>query len=198
MTLYEEIYNKVFHLLHTKLPSFLTYHSHKHTAYVLKQAEIISENEGIGEDDLFLVRIASLFHDIGFVKQYKDHEEAGCDIAREVLQTYSFDPMNVNEICGMIMATKIPQTPATLNEKIVCDADLEYLGTDLFYKVSQFLFHEMHYLDPDLNLMAFNELQVKFMKAHTFHTDYCKQHREAKKAENLRELIETMSVPPII
>ena len=197
MTLYEEIHNKVFHLLRTQLPSFLYYHSYKHTAYVLKQAEIISAKEGIGEDDLFLVRIASLFHDSGFIKQYKDHEEAGCDIAREVLQTYSFDPMNVNEICGMIMATKIPQMPATLNERIVADADLEYLGTDLFYKVSQFLFHEMHYLDPDLDLLAYNELQVKFMQAHTYHTEYCKQHREAKKEENLRELIESMKAPPI-
>ena len=192
MTLYEEIHHKVFFLLKTKLPSFLTYHSYKHTAYVLKQAEIISEKEKVSEHDLFLIKIASLFHDIGFIKQYKDHEEAGVVIAREFLQDCDIDLTDVEQISGMIMATKIPQSPVTLNEMIVADADLEYLGTDLFYPVSQFLFNELHYLDPDFDLKAFNQLQIKFMSDHHYFTDYCKQHREEKKRENLLGLIESM------
>ncbi len=192
MTLYQEIHDKVFHLLQTQLPSFLTYHSYKHTAYVLEKAEFISAQEKVSPHDLYLIKIASLFHDIGFIKQYKDHEEAGCDITREFLQDYSFDSVDVDQICGMIMATKIPQKPNTLNEMIVSDADLEYLGTDLFYQVSQFLYKELHYLDPDLDIPAFNRMQVNFISAHTYYTDYCKKNREEKKWENLRQLKESM------
>ncbi|HZV67926.1 MAG TPA: HD domain-containing protein [Saprospiraceae bacterium] len=192
MTDYDEIHDKVFHMLYHQLPSFLTYHSPKHTKYVLDKAEFISIQEEVSEHDLYLVKIASLFHDIGFIKQYKDHEEAGCEIAAQVVKKYSFDPADEEKIYGMIMATKIPQMPKTLNEKIVADADLEYLGTDLFYKVSQFLYKEMHYLDPDLDIRAFNQIQVKFLTAHTYHTDYCKNNREEKKMQNLRELMETM------
>ena len=192
MTFYQEIHDKVFHILRSQVPSFLTYHSYKHTAYVLEKAEFISTQENISEHDLFLIKIASLFHDIGFIKQYKDHEEAGCVIAREFLRDYFFDPLEIEKICSMIMATKIPQRPKTLNEKIVTDADLEYLGTDLFYPVSQFLYKELHYINPALNIAAFNKMQVKFMSAHSFHTDYCKKYREGKKQQNLQELIESM------
>jgi len=192
MTLYQEIHDKVFHLLQTQLPSFLTYHSPKHTAYVLEKAEFISKQEKVSQHDLFLIKIATLFHDIGFIKQYKDHEEAGCEITREFLQGYSFDPGDADQIYGMIMATKIPQKPNTLNEKIITDADLEYMGTDLFYPVSQFLYQELHYLDPDLDIPAFNQIQVNFINAHTYHTDYCKKNREEKKWQNLRELMDSM------
>ena len=192
MTPYQEIHDKVFHILHTQIPSFLRYHSYKHTAYVLEKAEFISAHEKVSPHDLNLIKIAALFHDIGFIKQYKDHEEAGCEITRVFLQDYYFDPVDVDQICGMIMATKIPQKPNTLSEMIVSDADLEYLGTDLFYPVSQFLYKELHYLDPDLDISAFNRMQIKFITAHKFHTDFCKANREEKKQENLRQLKESM------
>jgi uncharacterized protein len=193
MTHFEELHHKVFHLLDTRLPSFLTYHSPKHTKYVLEQAEMISMRENVSDHDLYLIKTAALFHDIGFIQQYKDHEEAGCEITREYLERYSFDPVDAEKIFGMIMATKIPQKPHTLSEMIVADADLEYLGTDLFYKVSQLLYKEMLYLDPDLDIPAFNQIQIKFISAHTYHTDFCKNHREEKKLQNLKELIATMA-----
>lgn len=189
---FAELHDKVFHLLDTQLPSFLTYHSPKHTKYVLQQAEIISIHEKVSEHDLYLIKVASLFHDIGFIKQYKDHEEAGCEIAAKHLRQYSFDEADAQQIYGMIMATKIPQKPHTLNEKIVADADLEYIGTDLFPKVGQFLYREMHYLDPDLDIPAFNQIQIKFISAHTYHTDFCKNHREEKKLQNLKQLMDSM------
>ncbi|MEO6132836.1 MAG: HD domain-containing protein [Saprospiraceae bacterium] len=192
MDRYAEIQDKVFQKLQSQLPSFLTYHSSRHTKYVLDKVEFISSQEMITEHELYLIKIAALFHDIGFIKQYKDHEEAGCEIASAYLKEYSFDPLEMDQIYGMIMATKIPQSPATLAEKILADADLEYLGTDLFYKVSQLLYHEMHYLDPDLDIPAFNQIQVKFISAHRFHTDFCKEHREPKKMQNLQELIDKM------
>lgn len=192
MTNFAELHDEVFHLLDHQLPSFLTYHSPKHTKYVLEQAEYISKQENVSEYDLYLIKVASLFHDVGFIRQYKDHEEAGCEITKEFMDRYSFDPIDAQKIFGMIMATKIPQRPHTLLEKIVADADLEYLGTDLFDKVSQFLFRELKYLEPDLDIRAFNLIQIKFISAHTYHTDFCKNHREAKKLQNLKELIESV------
>lgn len=189
---FQILHEKVFNLLNNQLPSFLYYHSPKHTKYVLDQAEIISKHEEVSEHDLYLIRVASLFHDIGFIKQYKDHEEAGCEIAAKYLKRYDFEEADAQQIYGMIMATKIPQVPKTLNEKIVADADLEYLGTDLFTKVGQFLYREMHYIDPDLDIPAFNQIQIKFLNAHKFHTDFCKNHREDKKMQNLKELMRSM------
>ena len=34
-------------------------------------------------------------------------------------------------------ATKIPQTPLTKLEEIICDADLDYLGREDFFEISR-------------------------------------------------------------
>lgn len=189
MTLYENIHRRVFNLLETELPSFLTYHSPHHSAYVLEQAEIIALNENVrSEEDLLLIKIGAILHDIGFIKHYINHEETGCDISTEILKDFAFDNANIDKVCGMIMATKIPQSPRTLSEKIVADADLEYLGTDLFHPVSQLLFQELHYLDPGLDLSAFQKIQIDFLSNHSYHTDYCIMHREERKQKHLQEL----------
>lgn len=190
MVPFDEIYQKILQLLETELPSFLAYHSPHHTAYVVEKAEYIALQENVNPNDLFLIKIAALFHDIGFIEQYKNHEEAGCVIATEVLSFYNFTGQDVDDICGMIMATKIPQSPKTLNEKIVADADLEYLGTDLFKPVSHLLFQELHYLDPELDITAFYKIQIDFLSNHSYHTDYCIRNREQQKQKYLQELRE--------
>lgn len=190
MTKYEEIHHRIFQLLETELPSFLSYHSPLHTAYVIEQAELIASHENINSNELILIKIASMLHDIGFIQQYKNHEEAGCQIAIQLLEELSFSQHEIDQVCGMIMATKIPQSPRTKSEKIVADADLEYLGTDLFVPVSRLLFQELHYIDDALTSAEFQRIQIDFLTNHTYHTDFCIRHREPKKKHHLQQLKE--------
>ena len=189
MPLFEDIQHEVFELLETQLPSYLTYHSPHHTRYVLEKSEIISGHENVSEEGVFLIRLAALFHDVGFIRQYKGHEVAGCEIARQYLQKYPIESHHVDQVCSIIMATKTPQSPMNLNERILCDADLEYLGTDLFFSISKLLFEELHFINPSLDHDAFREIQIDFLKNHTYHTTYCKENREEKKKQNLEELL---------
>ncbi len=192
MSLYREIHDDVFHTLSTRLPAYLTYHSPDHTAYVVDRAEFIAHQEGVGRHDLLLIKIAALFHDIGFIESHNVHEERSCDICREKLLAYRFPMQDIMSICGMILATRIPQQPHTLNEMIVADADLEYLGTDLFYPISQGLYQEFRFFDPGLDLLRFNEIQIRFITHHHYHTDYCRKYKEPKKQENLRRILEAL------
>jgi uncharacterized protein len=192
MSIYQELHDDVFDILINNLPSYLTYHSPDHTALVIEKAEYISRQENVDGKDLYLVKTAALLHDIGFIRQSHNHEEIGCKIAREKLIRYSFSETEIEIICGMIMATKIPQHPQTLLEKIVADADLEYLGTELFYPISQNLYNEFRHYDPHLTIHHFNEIQVNFMRRHHYHTDYCLANREAGKQKHLEELLATM------
>ncbi|MDQ3015236.1 MAG: HD domain-containing protein [Bacteroidota bacterium] len=192
MEILEDIHQAAVTLMEKHLPSFLTYHSIAHTLYVMDKAEFIAEQEKVSHHDKLLIRLGALFHDTGFIRQYKNHEEAGCEIAREVLDRFNFDEMETNQICDIIMATKIPQSPMTLCERIVCDADLEYLGTDLYPLISQSLFTELQYINPELERSTFNRLQVSFISNHVYHTNYCKLHREEKKWQNLKNLMASM------
>ena len=162
MSIFQELHDDVFEILNTQLPAGLNYHCPEHTAYVIEKAEHISRQENVGGRDLFLIKVAALLHDIGFIRQRQNHEEVGCEISREKLKKYHLEPQEIELVCGMIMATKIPQTPRNLLEKIVADADLEYLGTELFYPISQNLFREFKHYDPTLTIHRFDEIQANW------------------------------------
>ncbi|MEO6230707.1 MAG: HD domain-containing protein [Ferruginibacter sp.] len=57
------------------------------------------------------LEIAALYHDTGFIYVYNNHEEKGCEIAREQLPGFGLTPENIDNICALIMATKVPQLP---------------------------------------------------------------------------------------
>ncbi len=121
--------------LKRELPKNLTYHSAEHIKDVYRSAKILASMEGIQGDELTLLLTAVLFHDSGFLRQQADHELISCEIVREHLPSYGYSEEQINRICGMIMATRIPQAPHNLLEEIICDADLDYLGRDDFFKI---------------------------------------------------------------
>lgn len=181
---FEEIQHTIYREILAKLPQHLTYHNLDHTAYVLNQVIFLAKESHVSEEDLHLLKLAALFHDTGFIDNPKDHEEKGCKIAEKYLAK-DYSPADLGKIHGMIMATKIPQSPGNLLENILADADLEYLGTDLFEKIGETLFEELKHFNPDFTVQAWDELQLVFMQKHHFHTEYCRINREPKKQENL-------------
>ncbi len=191
--MFEKIYKKVMSRLEKSLPAWLHYHSPGHTRYVLEKAVFLAEKEGISGKELLLLKIAALYHDIGFLIGPKDHERTGCRLAAEELQKYELSVEDIKKICGMIMATRIPQKPKTQLERILADADLEYLGTDKFEEFGRDLFKERLHLDPRLSLDDWNKVQVEFLSQHHYHTDFCRTHREPVKQKNLRYLLEEIN-----
>lgn len=175
--------------LRAELSDALSYHGVHHTLDVLKMASSIGKNEGVSASELALLKTAALFHDAGFVKnKHLGHEAEGCVIAREVLPTFGYRPDQVERICGMIMATKIPQSPQNLLEQIICDADLDYLGRADFYPIGNSLYREMLAYGLIGNEKEWNVLQVNFLSKHQFHTDTNKRLREPVKRRYLNDL----------
>lgn len=171
-----------------QLDENLTYHSLSHTLDVLNITEELCLLEKISVYETMLLKTAALFHDSGFLINNKNHEELGCGIVREVLPRYDYTEIAIQKICDMIMATKIPQSPKNNLEKIICDADLDYLGRDDFYKIGNKLFQELktyHVLSTETD---WNQLQVKFIGAHHFFTTTNRTRREPKKQQHLKAL----------
>ncbi len=175
--------------LKAELPHFLTYHSWKHTEYVLGVAVNIAQHEGIGPHDMHLLKTAALFHDIGFVKSHIEHEERGVKYCQKILPDWGYTDEQISLIAGMIRATKIPQQPHTLLECILADADLEYLGTNKFEQIGNLLYTELTHYNPQLTRAEWNEIQIKFMQAHKYRTNYCIKNCKPVKLAHLAELI---------
>lgn len=185
---YKEVEKYVLGRLKRELPKELSYHGVHHTLDVLNSAKIIGKDEKISDHDMLLLKVAVLYHDLGFTRVYKNHEEVGIEIAREELPQFGFNKDEIDIIAGMITATKIPQNPKTQLERIIADADLEYLGRDDFETIGRTLFEEMKvYLDVESE-RQWNIIQMNFLKSHHYHTAYCKRNREARKNEYLKQI----------
>lgn len=183
---FEKVKKFILAKLKKELTKNLTYHSLGHIKDVYSAAESLAEHEGIEGDDYTLLLTAVLFHDSGFLISQKDHERLSCDIAKKHLPDFDYTPPQIEKICGMIMATQIPQTPHNKLEQIICDADLDYLGRDDFFTIGDKLFAELIMYGIIDNENEWNKLQVRFLEKHHYFTVSAKKLRKAKKAENLK------------
>ncbi|WP_128544220.1 HD domain-containing protein [Larkinella soli] len=175
--------------LREHLSPTLYYHGIHHVLDVAEASRRLAEAEGITDvGTLALIRTAALYHDCGFVSTYQGHEEAGCRLARQSLPRFAYSPEEIETVCGMIMATRIPQTPQNLLEKIVCDADLDYLGRDDFEPIAQTLFQELKVREMVADEAAWNRIQVRFLESHRYWTPTAVCWRETRKLGHLEEL----------
>lgn len=185
---FKEVEQHIVDILKRELPNNLYYHGLHHTMDVLRSAEQIGKHEKLSQEEMLLLKVAVLYHDAGFTKTYRNHEEIGCEMAKADLPGFGFTAEEIEVICGMIRATKIPQNPKNKMEYIIADADLEYLGTDDFERIGRTLFEEIKiYLGVESE-RQWNIIQLGFLKEHSYHTNFCKKHREAEKQKNLKEV----------
>ena len=192
-SLIDDIYNKVYDhvvvMLHKELSPDLTYHSIDHTLDVLARAQQIAAMEGItNEKDLLLLKIAALYHDTGFLFTYAGHEEKGCELAKEELPRLGLTNDEVDTVCGMIMATKIPQSPSNILEEIICDADLDYLGRGDFETISNNLYKEFLAVGIVKDHAGWMQKQINFFESHHYFTKSVQELRNTKKMIHLTAL----------
>jgi len=178
----------MFKKLEEELSAELFYHGKHHTEDVLKVTTDLCVHENISAYETKLVKTACLFHDAGFIINRLEHERHGCDLAKIYLPRFGYSNDEISRICGMIMATKIPQSPKNYLEEIICDADLDYLGRDDFYKIGDSLFEELKTQGLILDKNSWNEIQIKFLENHSFFTSTNIKRRTAKKQAHLLQL----------
>ena len=185
---FQEAKKFILQKLKKDLPRHLSYHSVEHVKDVYHACKNIASQEGVKGEDLKLLLTASLFHDSGFLIQQKDHEEISCQLAQKHLPDFSYTAEQIEKICGMIRATRIPQTPKNKLEQILADADLDYLGRDDFFTIGNKLFDELSIYGILSTEDQWNQLQIRFLESHNYFTDTAIRLRKGKKEEHLRSI----------
>jgi predicted metal-dependent HD superfamily phosphohydrolase len=151
----------------------------------MTQSELIAKAEGINtEHEVDLLKLAAAYHDSGFLFTYKNHEEKSCEILKNDLAG-KLNKQDIEIVCGLIMATRIPQSPKTHLEKIICDADLDYLGRSDFEPISNNLYKEFIVYGVIKEKDNWNEIQIKFLETHNYFTSSSFLKRNTKKQEHL-------------
>lgn len=179
--------------LQRELPGYFTYHNLFHTqGEVLPAALRFATGEGLNPDEISLVTVAAAFHDIGYLWTHDEHELAGARLAVEVLPGYGFEARQVEQVMGMIVATRLPQCPRGVCEAVLADADLDVLGRDDFAQRNADLHQELMTLGRAGTLVDWYRSQVEFLRVHSYYTPTARRLRGASKQRNLEVLVQRL------
>ena len=191
---FEDFKDRMFSMYEQKLPKKYYYHNLNHMKDVVEQVENIGRAEGINDEDMHILKTAALLHDAGFMQTYKDHEHAGMELARQMLPNEGYSQEQIDRICRLIECTILTEEPQNLLERIIRDADLDYLGRDDYFPISQELYKEL----LEMNLIKENDFewchgQITFLQEHTYYTDYSRKVRNPVKVKHIQCLQEQIT-----
>jgi len=180
--------------LKNELSPRLTYHNLWHTEHdVMPSAIQLAWHIGVSEAEMRLLTVAAAFHDIGFVEDPANHELVGTRIAVQALCDIGFTTKEVDTVMGMIIATRLPQSPRSLLEEIIADADLDVLGRQDFLSRSHNLRQELLNFGHETTLKVWYEGQIAFMKNHAYFTAVARMLRDRDKQQNIAKLTDLLA-----
>lgn len=177
------------HRLEQELSPDMYYHGITHTRDdVVPAAEMLASMEGIRGESIYLLLTAAWFHDLGFVEQASYHELISARIAVQVLPDFGFTSKQVEIVRWAILATAFPQSPTTLLEQILADADLDVLGREDFISRNRDLRRELAFLGKEYTDVEWHTNQMKFLESHTYFTASAHKTRDEQKRVNVNKL----------
>lgn len=181
-------------LLKSLLPEGIQYHDLSHTFNVEKAAVRFAKLEGIDEESILLLQTAVLYHDAGFILQYNDNEGFAEQLARKTLPKYGYSEEQIVVIANIIASTAANNFPKTLLEKVMCDADHDYLGRADYYTVVAKLRAELENFGEIMSDETWINFQLDYLeKKHRFFTETAKNIRLHGKKARIEELKKQLS-----
>jgi predicted metal-dependent HD superfamily phosphohydrolase len=172
-----------------KIEDKFVFHDLEHTVQTVGAARALADGFELSDRDLALVQLAAWFHDTGYTGGAADHEARSCAHATEYLGK-QLPEEDMKVILGCIKATKIPQSPVTLLEQLLCDADLSHLGMKTYWDRTGKLRQEF-ILTRDLVMSEQDwiNFELNFMLGHEYHTTVAREMFNKKKAKHIQQLL---------
>lgn len=172
-----------------ELPAERTYHNLFHTRDdVMIAAVRLAGLSGCSEAETRLLEVAAAFHDIGVIGGAQEHEMRGMRIVAQQLPRFGFSGGQIEQIMGMIMATRLPQTPHYPLEELLADADLDVLGRDDFMPRNRALLAEVRAYGTEISLVDWYRGQSRFLQSHTYWSDAACRLRNPQKQQHVELL----------
>jgi len=170
----------------------LFYHSIHHTQDVMNHAEMIGNICKINQEEMNILKMSALFHDLGFLVICDGHEEKSVEYAEGYLRQQNIDESIIEKVSNAIMATKVPQKPNDFLSKILCDADLMNLSSEERYLDDIECLRKEWFLcgKGQYTLEEFYQISLDFLREHHFHTEYGLKTLKPKKEKNEKLLLQ--------
>lgn len=176
-------------LLTKELSPELKYHNLDHTLGVRNACLELGKAMELEEEDLEILEISALFHDVGFIKTYQGHEQVSQQIAQDFLEQQDYPKEKLDKVLTCIDVTDTNNHPANLLQEIIRDADLHNLANEKYRTSIESLRGEWeHFLKKRYSNQEWDKLNINFMKSHQFYTSAAEELYGEQRDENLKAL----------
>jgi predicted metal-dependent HD superfamily phosphohydrolase len=177
-------------ILLNKISKNVSYHNLEHTKNVVAASEEMADYYQLQPEDRDALLIAAWFHDTGFsAGKSQGHEEVSKQLATDFLGQHGASPSLTTKVVNCIDATRMPQSPGSLIEQILCDADLFHLGTDEFNIKNEELRQELSgFSGEDVSKKKWRKMNIAFMENHKYFTDYGRRKLQPGKDQHIKNL----------
>lgn len=165
----------------------LCFHDMKHILQVVDASKQIGDYYKLSAQDNFIVQTAAYFHDVGYYTGPPyNHELRSAEIAENFLKERQVNDTIIDSVKKCIIATRMPQNPQNLLEKIVCDADLFHLGSDGFNERNKLMRKEAESCRGEsIDKETWRKGTIELMERHHYHTEYANLFLNDTKLNNL-------------
>jgi len=152
----------------------------------------LGEKMELSGEDIRLLEIAVLFHDIGLPEGREGHEERGAEIAEAILIELGEKEENIEKVKKMVVATegqwidnnyvyKPSDDPLVLAMR---DVDMANVGDENYEEINENLRKENNVQDET----EWVRFQIKFLTKHKFQTREAEELWGEQKKKNLKYL----------
>ena len=148
------------------------YHNWVHTCHVSDEVLYLGRQANVSEEDLEILNLATLFHDVGFSETFNGHEAVGARMARTFLSDQGYPKEKIEMVTGLILATSMGTSPQNELEKLIKDADTSSLGKPHFTITTNSLRKELNALQhTNYSKTAWAINNLNFLKEHQYYSE---------------------------
>jgi uncharacterized protein len=190
--------------LETELNSNLHYHGIHHTRDdVMPAAKKLGKLERICKKDQLLLNTSALYHDIGYIEKHEQNEAIAVRIANQTLPGFGYSNAQIQRIGKIIMATQLKvidgkyvqdPNPNDILQQLICDADLDSLGREDFFRVGETLRLELIEYGMPKTPIEWLGCQLEFQQNHSYFTNAARNLRNDGKEKNIKRIKEILGI----
>lgn len=183
-----------------QLPENLKYHNKAHTLDVIRETILFTLADGQSGEVIDLEVIAAAWHDVGYVKRYKNNEPVAIELFKQSKTFQSLSPEDRQKIIDNILDTQLivdDGKPKLLNSMsnrgYLLDADVSNFGREDYFENSKLIAEELGIDWSNIEARKkFLTFALELLVNHDWKTRSAKALRQKQKEINIKKLEEQL------
>jgi class 3 adenylate cyclase len=177
----EELVSKMFD---DEAPPDLYFHNSFQVRSICSQIDLLATAEKLPDGEYINVKLAAIFLFTGYITDYNKPVDASFQIVEETMSKYGFEKENIEEVKRLIR-NAFENRQDTTGDKILHDAQYDYLGRVDYIKLSDRLLREESEYGHAHERKEWINIQKKLLKEHDFLTGAARLLRSVKIEEQI-------------